>query len=124
MAQEYLPTEFDWRIGVLDNKPLFACQYHMVKGHWQIIQHDLNGSFVEGDHKTIPLNETPPEVLDVALLAARGVGVGLYGVDIKASSKGVVAIEVNDNPNLEHGIEDEKDEVFLKILDWFAKRVN
>ncbi|MGV3741090.1 MAG: RimK family protein, partial [Burkholderiaceae bacterium] len=39
LAQEYLPTEFDWRIGVLDRRPLFACRYFMAPGHWQIIQH-------------------------------------------------------------------------------------
>jgi len=36
LAQEFLYTEFDWRVGVLDNQPLFACRYYMVKDHWQI----------------------------------------------------------------------------------------
>ena len=31
-----LPTDFDWRIGVLDGEPLYACQYYMARGHWQI----------------------------------------------------------------------------------------
>jgi hypothetical protein len=32
---------------------------------------------------------------------------------------------VNDNPNLEHGIEDsaEKDEVWHRILRWFIERI-
>ncbi|MCB0783220.1 MAG: RimK family alpha-L-glutamate ligase, partial [Flavobacteriales bacterium] len=27
IAQEYIPTDYDWRIGVLDGKPLYACKY-------------------------------------------------------------------------------------------------
>jgi len=38
----------------------------------------------------------------------------------------VVVIEVNDNPNLEHGIEDaaEKDEVWIKLTRWFTDRLD
>ncbi len=38
---------------------------------------------------------------------------------------GVVVMEVNDNPNLEHGIEDAvgKDEVWIRILKWFIARL-
>jgi hypothetical protein len=32
LAQEYFYTEYDWRIGVLNRKPIFACQYFMSKG--------------------------------------------------------------------------------------------
>jgi glutathione synthase/RimK-type ligase-like ATP-grasp enzyme len=34
-------------------------------------------------------------------------------------------MEVNDNPNLEHGIEDAvtKDEVWVRILKWFIERL-
>src|SRR5690606_37326646 len=35
IAQEFIKTEFDWRIGVLDNAPLFACHYTMAPRHWQ-----------------------------------------------------------------------------------------
>lgn len=37
IAQEFTPTAFDWRIGVLEGKLLFAARYHMVKDHWQIV---------------------------------------------------------------------------------------
>ncbi|MEK9896861.1 MAG: hypothetical protein VW518_10630, partial [Burkholderiaceae bacterium] len=43
LAQEYMPTDFDWRIGVLDGKPLFACKYFMARGHWLILM-DRAGS--------------------------------------------------------------------------------
>ena len=31
-------------------------------------------------------------------------GDGLYGVDLKQTSKGVYVIEVNDNPNIDAGL--------------------
>ena len=36
IAQEFTPSEYDWRIGILDDQPIFACRYYMAKGHWQI----------------------------------------------------------------------------------------
>ncbi|MET4575427.1 RimK family protein [Ottowia thiooxydans] len=33
LVQEFMYTEFDWRIGVLEGKPLFAAQYHMCRDH-------------------------------------------------------------------------------------------
>ncbi|HMB67889.1 MAG TPA: RimK family protein, partial [bacterium] len=36
VAQEFVPSGFDWRVGVLDGKCLWVCKYHMAKGHWQI----------------------------------------------------------------------------------------
>ena len=60
----------------------------------------------------------------VAVRAAKPVGDGFYGVDIKQADTGYVVMEVNDNPNLEHGIEDavSKDEVWVKLLRWFIER--
>ena len=51
--------------------------------------------------------DTPPAILPAALRAARAIGSGLYGVDLKETPEGIFVIEVNDNPNLEHGIEDQ-----------------
>ena len=31
IAQEYLPSEFDWRVGILDRRPLFVCKYFMAE---------------------------------------------------------------------------------------------
>ena len=44
LAQKFMPTDFDWRVGVLDGEPLFVCQYQMAQGHWQIIKHGPNGA--------------------------------------------------------------------------------
>ena len=117
LAQKFMPTKFDWRVGVLDGEPLFVCQYQMARGHWQIIKHGPNGAR-EGGSKTLAIADAPPRVIDIGLKAARAVGPGLYGVDIKETDGSIVVIEVNDNPNLEHGVEDlvGKDEIWARIL--------
>lgn len=125
LAQKFMPTTFDWRIGVLNGEPLFACQYMMAKGHWQIIKHG-SGKALEGGFRTCELDQAAPGVVDLALRAARPIGQGLYGVDIKETDDGLFVMEVNDNPNLEHGVEDAigKDEIWLRILKWFGDRMD
>ncbi|MHA7772307.1 RimK family protein [Roseibium sp. M-1] len=125
LAQEYCPTDFDWRIGVLDGEPLFACQYLMAKKHWQIVRHETGKKAVEGGFKTVSLAEAPPAVIDIAVRAARLIGNGFYGVDLKVFGDRVVVIEVNDNPNLEHGVEDQadKDAVWDQLIRWFVRRL-
>jgi glutathione synthase/RimK-type ligase-like ATP-grasp enzyme len=124
LAQKFMPTEFDWRVGVLSGEPLFVCQYRMARGHWQIVKHGSDGSAREGGMRTFDLAQAPPEVIDIAVRAARPIGQGFYGVDIKQTDSGFVVMEVNDNPNLEHGYEDQigKDEIWIKLLRWFIAR--
>jgi glutathione synthase/RimK-type ligase-like ATP-grasp enzyme len=124
LAQKFLPTEFDWRIGVLGGEPLFVCQYRMARGHWQIVKHRADGSSREGGFRTFEPEQAPPAVIDIAVRAAKSIGDGFYGVDIKQTDEGFVMMEVNDNPNLEHGIEDAvgKDEVWMRLLRWFIER--
>lgn len=125
LAQEYLYTEFDWRIGVLNRKPIFACQYFMYKKHWQIVKHAEQGNFKEGASKTWPVAEAPKAVVDAALKAAGLIGDGLYGVDVKQSDQGVFVIEVNDNPNLDVGVEDGYlgQDLFELIMTEFVRRM-
>jgi glutathione synthase/RimK-type ligase-like ATP-grasp enzyme len=124
LAQKFLPTEFDWRVGVLAGEPLFVCQYRMARGHWQVVKYRADGSSHEGGFRAFELEHAPPEVIDIALRAARPIGDGFYGVDLKQTDRGIVVMEVNDNPNLEHGIEDQvgKDEIWTKLLKWFTER--
>jgi glutathione synthase/RimK-type ligase-like ATP-grasp enzyme len=124
LAQKFLPTEFDWRVGVLAGEPLFVCQYRMARGHWQIVKHGADGSSREGGFRTFELDQAPRELMDIATRAARPIGEGFYGVDVKQTDQGFVVMEVNDNPNLEHGIEDQvgKDEIWIKLLRWFIER--
>ncbi|MBO6719249.1 MAG: RimK family protein [Rhizobiaceae bacterium] len=125
IAQKFMPTDFDWRIGVLGGQPLFSVQYLMAKKHWQIVNHERRGKPDEGGYRTFTLKETPAEVVDVAVRAARCIGDGLYGVDLKETPDGIAVIEVNDNPNLDHGCEDsgEKDEVWTRLTQWFIDRL-
>jgi glutathione synthase/RimK-type ligase-like ATP-grasp enzyme len=124
LAQKFLPTEFDWRVGVLAGEPLFVCQYRMARGHWQIVKHRADGSAREGGFRTFELEQAPPDLIDIAVRAARPIGEGFYGVDVKQTDSGFIVMEVNDNPNLEHGIEDQvgKDEIWMKVLKWFIER--
>src|SRR5690606_30014393 len=125
IAQEFLPTEFDWRIGVLDGEPLFACRYHMVKRHWQIVKHKDGRAVGTGASDTVRLSDVPLGVIETAVKAARLMGDSLYGVDLKQTERGLFVIEVNDNPDLNHGTEDtaEKDAVWEKLVKWFWDRL-
>jgi len=124
LAQKFMPTEFDWRVGVLAGEPLFVCQYRMARGHWQVVKYRADGSSHEGGFRAFDIAQAPAEVIDVAVRAARPIGDGLYGVDLKQTEHGIVVMEVNDNPNLEHGIEDAvgKDEIWMRLLRWFIDR--
>ena len=103
---------------------MFVCQYRMARGHWQIVKHRADGSAREGGHRTFALDQAPAEVVEMGVRAARQIGDGLYGVDLKQTPDGIVVMEVNDNPNIERGIEDAvgKDDVWIRILKWFIER--
>lgn len=126
LIQPFIPTEFDWRIGVLDNKPLFACRYHMAKGHWQIYNWESSKAVeVEGEIDTLPLHEVPDGIIKTALKATRLIGDGLYGVDIKSHGDKYYVIEVNDNPNIDFGLEDRimGEALYQQIMAVFLQRI-
>jgi glutathione synthase/RimK-type ligase-like ATP-grasp enzyme len=127
VAQEFLPTEFDWRIGILNEKPLYACKYFMAKRHWQIYKHeDGKGSDASGGKwETLPVELAPRRVVSTALKAANLIGNGLYGVDLKQAEKEVYVMEVNDNPSIESGVEDQilRDELYRRIMSTFLERI-
>lgn len=127
LAQEFVQTEFDWRVGVLNRKPIYVCQYYMAKGHWQVVKYHGNGSdkYSEGDDRALPVEDAPPEVVAIATKAAGLIGDGLYGVDLKQTAKGVYVVEVNDNPNVDAGVEDVvlKDELYKIIIRDFIRRL-
>jgi glutathione synthase/RimK-type ligase-like ATP-grasp enzyme len=125
LAQAFTFTDYDWRIGMLNKKPIYACQYFMTRGHWQIYKHSDNGRVTSGGFRTLPVHETPKKVLNVATRAANLIGNGLYGVDIKQSGDTAMIIEVNDNPSIDSGVEDLylKDDLYRLILEEFARRL-
>ncbi len=125
VAQEFLPTTFDWRIGILDRVPLYACKYYMAQGHWQIVRQDRLGQRRYGKSESLPVELAPRQAVRIALKAANLIGDGLYGVDVKQSNGGFYVIEVNDNPNIDAGHEDAilKDELYRRIMSLFLKRI-
>jgi glutathione synthase/RimK-type ligase-like ATP-grasp enzyme len=126
VAQEYLPTSFDWRVGILDRRPLFVCKYHMAQGHWQIIRRDgEHHKLEEGLTEALSVGEAPEDVLRIALKTANLIGDGFYGVDLKQVNGRVVVIEVNDNPNVDAGNEDGilKDALYREVMGVFLRRI-
>ncbi|MEQ9322164.1 MAG: RimK family protein [Polyangiaceae bacterium] len=105
VAQAFTPTEFDWRVGLFDGKPLWVCRYHMAPKHWQIVKAQGKGRRW-GRVEALPVSEAPKAVLRTAVKAASLVGDGLYGVDLKQVGRRVLVIEINDNPTIESGEED------------------
>lgn len=125
ICQEFLYSEYDWRIGILNNTPIFACKYYMTRNHWQIYNWDSEDEDKSGNHETIPLDKVPEPIINIALKAASLIGDGLYGVDLKFVDNSVYIIEVNDNPNIDMGVEDEilGDELYHLIINMFVERI-
>jgi len=124
IAQQFVPTDFDWRIGVLDGGPLYACKYFMARNHWQIYNHSAKRKGAQsGDAATLSLEDVPAYVIETACKASAVMGNGLYGVDIKEIDGKAVVIEVNDNPSIDAGIEDEVlgDGLYNSIIQYFLK---
>src|SRR5690606_39811559 len=73
----------------------------------------------------MPTYEVPKAVINTAIKAASMIGKGLYGVDLKQLKDRVVVIEVNDNPSIDAGVEDEfiGDELYHMILQEFIHQV-
>ncbi len=124
VAQEFLATTFDWRIGILDRTPIYACKYYMARRHWQVI--NRNGEKPdEGRHETLPVELAPTMVVSMALRAANLIGNGLYGVDLKQVGRQCYVIEVNDNPSIDSGVEDQvlKGNLYSRIMSVFLRRI-
>jgi glutathione synthase/RimK-type ligase-like ATP-grasp enzyme len=120
--QKFTPTEFDWRVGVLNNDVLYVCKYMIPKGKWK------HGAKLRGKPtvvwgRTVALRKEtiPTRLREVALKACSVVGKGLYGVDIKEVDGEYVVVEVNDNPSIYAGYEDQKDkDLYAKIINYLT----
>ncbi|MFG1495896.1 RimK family protein [Saccharospirillum sp. HFRX-1] len=126
LAQAYVPTDYDWRIGVLGGRAIYACRYFMAKGHWQIYNHAAKPSQQSGGFETVPTHEAPRAVIKAALDVASAFGDGLYGVDLKQKGDDVYIIEVNDNPSIDSGVEDAwaGDGLYDAIMETFRQRLD
>ncbi len=125
LAQEFLHTDFDWRVGVLNGQPIYVSQYFMAKKYWKITRHHPGGGMEDSGWKTMPVEEAPHAVINTAVKAAALIGNGLYGVDLKQTDKGIVVIEVNDNPSIDTGCEDAvlRDDLYKLIIREFLRRL-
>lgn len=127
LAQEYFYTDFDWRIGVLNDRPIFACKYFMTKGHWQIYDHSkkVNKGISSGDAETFPISKVPKHVVNTALKISHLVGNSLYGVDLKERDGKAYVIEINDNPNIDSDVEDAISgmDLYHNIIHEFVRRI-
>lgn len=125
IAQEFMPTDFDWRVGVLEGKALYVCRYFMARAHWQILKRTGRGGLRSGRVETLAVRRAPREVIRLAVDAANLMGDGLYGVDIKQRGSDFFLIEVNDNPSVEAGYEDTLvgDALYHRIMKSLHRRI-
>ena len=125
VVQSFMPTEFDWRVGVFDGEPLFVCRYFMAEGHWQIYHH-VEKHTEQGEAETLDVQNAPSDVLALALKTANAIGDGFYGVDIKTVNGRQVLMEINDNPNVDRGVEDAilGDALYDRIMKGLRARVD
>ena len=126
MTQEFVPTPFDWRVGVLNREPIYVCRYHMARRHWQIVKKVEGGGNQYGRVDVVPTEEAPESVVRTAVKAAGLIGDGLYGVDLKEIGNRTLVIEINDNPSIDAGYEDalQKEQLYSRILAVFVSRLD
>lgn len=115
VVQQYVQSRYDWRIGVLDGALLYACRYIIPSVTFKI-QASVNGHIVYCGVESVPVDEVPPRVVGLGIAAASAIGKGLYGVDIKNNNGEAYVIEVNDNPSLEGGEDDQYPLVYDRII--------
>jgi glutathione synthase/RimK-type ligase-like ATP-grasp enzyme len=121
VAQRFVRSSYDWRVGVLAGEPLYACKYHIPKAHWKILTHNPDGSTIEGRTDAYKLSEVPQGLLDTAVDACNAIGKSLYGVDIKQVGDKFLTIEVNDNPTIAEGDEDKASpKLYERIVSYLA----
>jgi len=120
VAQQYVESRYDWRVGVLDGEFLYACKY-IIPSETFKIQATVNGHLVYCAVRSVRRDEVPPAVVDVAIRAGRAVGSGLYGVDLKETESGPCVIEVNDNPSLEGGEDTLYPDIYAKIVSYLLE---
>lgn len=116
ILQSFIPSKFDWRVGVLEGEVIYTCKYLFPKGGWRI-RDIVNNRVVWGEVKAVSRENAPSKLKKIALKATKCVGNGLYGVDVKQVGEEFYVIEVNDNPTIMHGMEDAKDrDIYERII--------
>ncbi len=116
IIQEYVQSNFDWRVGILQNKVLYLCKYCIPEGGWKV-KSKINGKNVWGDTIAVPRDSISSELEEICISLSKCVGAGLYGLDVKETDDGYKVIEINDNPSIYDGYEDTIDtDIYEKII--------
>jgi glutathione synthase/RimK-type ligase-like ATP-grasp enzyme len=121
VAQEYIESDEDWKIGVLDGELLYACRYVLPTESQKIVASE-EGEIPDYASEGVPQDQVPGEVIELAIKAARAIGDGLYSVDIKQRGGRQFVIEVNDNPSLESGEDEYYPHIYNQIISNLMER--
>ncbi len=119
VVQQYLPSDFDWRVITLNGEVLAVVKYIFAQDKWKLMDRASDGAWA----KTVGVEKSQanPKLLKVALEAANAIGKSLYGIDIKEVGGEFYVIEVNDNPNIDAGAEDQANpEIYQAIVRYLA----
>ncbi len=79
----------------------------------------------DGEVECIAIDQAPSGLLKTAVKATSLIGKSLYGVDMKEIDDKFYVIEINDNPNIDAGIEDKilKDKLYDTIMEVFLNKI-
>ena len=121
-VQTFMPTAFDWRVGILNRQVLYVCKYMIPKGRWKHgCKRRGKPTFIWGRTFSLRRENAPSALKETALKACDVIGKGLYGVDIKEIDGKYLVVEVNDNPSIYAGYEDYRNkDLYGKIVDYLA----
>ncbi len=119
VVQQYMPSEFDWRVITLAGKVLAVVKYTFAPQMWKLMDRTATGEWA--NVVGIPIHEAAPKLLEVGLAAANAIGSSLYGIDLKEIDGEYYVIEVNDNPTIAAGEEDQQNpDIYSEIIRYLA----
>ncbi len=119
VVQQYMPSDFDWRVITLAGKVLAVVRYRFAPQGWRTMDRSAEGEWASVE--AVPRDQGEPRLLEVALAAANAIGSSLYGIDVKEIDGDYYVIEVNDNPTIAAGEEDQANpEIYGEIIRYLA----
>src|SRR4030067_2672243 len=121
-VQTFMPTAFDWRVGVLNHEILYVCKYMMPRGRWKHgAKQRGKPTFVWGRTFSLKRENIPQDLKETALKACEIIGHGLYAVEIKEFNGKYIVVEVNDNPSIYSGYEDYRNkDLYGRIIQYLT----
>ncbi|MFA7461200.1 MAG: hypothetical protein WCY60_09400 [Trueperaceae bacterium] len=119
VVQQYLPSDFDWRVITLAGRVLAVVKYAFAPAQWKLMDRTAEGEWAN----VIGVDPATahPRLLSTALAASNAIGQSLYGVDLKEIDGEYYVIEVNDNPTIAAGEEDQSSPgIYSEIIKYLA----